>query len=258
MYRILTLGLILMFCLAARGTGPNATEEIDRHYQAISMTDKELLQSESMILTALKQLGLSEPLTWRLARTYYRLGDNATNGTAENYFHSCIEQADRAIQLNNQSARGYFFRGICRGKLGEMQGVWKSLAIITPLKEDLLAAVKFDPSVNQGGPHRALGKLYLELPALLGGSVNKSVDHLKQAVSLGPEFADNYLFLAQALYENEDYPSAKNTLMELLKITKKTDNLPKVQNIRQQAHALMEKINPWLESQPSDAQRDQN
>lgn len=258
MNRILIFGLILIFCLAAKGTGPIVTEAIDRHYQTISMTDEELLQSESMILTALEKTGLSEPLTWRLARTYYWLGSNASNGTAENYFHHCIEQADRAIHINKQSAWGYFFRGICRGKLGEMQGVWKSLAIIKPLKQDLLAALKLDPTVSQGGPHRALGKLYLELPALLGGSVGKSVDHLQKAVSLGPEFADNYLFLAEAHYENEDYRSAKNTLVELLKITQKSGNLPNVQTIRQQAQELMEKINPWLESSSSDAQRDQN
>jgi len=255
MNRILTLGLVLLFCLAAKGTGPLSTADIDRHYQTIPMTDAELLQSEAMILEALKQSGPSEPLTWRLARTYYWLG---INGTDKNYFHRCIEQADQTIQLNNQSATGYFFRGLCRGKLGEIQGIWKSLAIIKPVKQDLLAALKFDPTVSQGGPDRALGKLYLELPALLGGSVDKSVDHLKQAVSLGPEFADNYLFLAQALYEKGDYPAARNTLVELLEIAKKSETPQNLQTIRQQAQELMEKINPWLESSLSNAQRNKN
>lgn len=258
MKRILTLSLVLLFCLAARGTDLLSTEAIDRHYRAIPMTDAELLKSESLILEALKQSSPSAGLAWRLARTYLKLGETATNGTAENYFHRCIEQADRAIDLNNQSAWGYFFRGICRGKLGEIQGVWKSLTIIKPVKQDLLAALKLDPTVSQGGPDRALGKLYLELPALLGGSIGKSVDHLQKAVSLGPEFADNYLFLAEAQYENEDYRSAQNTLVELLKITQKSDNFQNIQTIRQQAQELMEKINPWLKSPSSNAQRDQN
>lgn len=258
MNRILIFGLILVFCLAAKGTGPLSTEAIDRHYQSAPMTDEELLQSEFMIKEALDKTGLSEALTWRLARTYYWLGKNASNGTAENYFHRCIEEADRAIQLNKQSARGYYFRGICNGKLGEMQGVWKSLAIIKPLKQDLLTALKFDPTVSQGGPHRALGILYLKLPRILGGSIDKSLDHLKQAVALGPEFADNYLYLAEAFYENEEYRTAKSTLADLSTITKQSENLPKIQKIRQQAQELMEKINPWLKSSSSDAQRDQN
>ena len=84
------------------------------------------------------------------------------------------------------------------------------------------------------------------------------MDHLKQAVSLGPEFADNYLFLAQALYEKGDYPAARNTLVELLEIAKKSDNPQNLQTIRQQAQELMEKINPWLESSLSNAQRNKN
>jgi tetratricopeptide (TPR) repeat protein len=256
MIRTLILGLILLFCLAARGDGPLTTEAIDRHYQSLATTDAELLKSEAMILAALKQSGPTEALTWRLARTYYRLGNRSRKKAARNYFQHCVEQSDKAIHLNPQSANGYFFRGICRGKLGELQGIWKSLAIIKPLKQDLLTAIKFDPTVDQGGPHRALGKMYLELPGILGGSVHKSVDHLRQAVSLGPEFADNYLFLAQAYYENEDYRSASDTLTKLLKITENSGDLAKVRHVRQQAQELMAEIKPWLESQSSDAQRD--
>ena len=130
--------------------------------------------------------------------------------------------------------------------------------MIKPLKQDLMKAVKFDPSVSKGGPHRALGKLYLELPGLLGGSVDKSVDHLRQAVVLGPRFADNYLFLAEALYEQENYHSAKNTLKILLKIIGESGDTSKAQKIRAEIQPLMKKIDPWIESQTSHAQRDKN
>ncbi|GJL78729.1 MAG: hypothetical protein NPINA01_17180 [Nitrospinaceae bacterium] len=258
MTRNLILSPLLIFVLAAKGIGPISIESLDRHFQSAQSTMEGLLQSESMIKEALKQSDPSEPLTWRLARTYYRLGNVSNEETAKDHFHRCIEQADQAIQLNGQSAWGYFLRGLCRGKLGEMQGIWKSLALIKPLKRDLLAAMQLDPAIDEGGPHRALGKLYLELPVLLGGSVDKSVDHLKQAVALGPEFTDNHLFLAQALYEKGDYRLAKKTLLNLLEITKKSDSLPKVQQTRQKARHLMEKINPWIEAQTLDAQRNQN
>ncbi len=130
--------------------------------------------------------------------------------------------------------------------------------MIKPLKQDLNRAVEFDPSVSEGGPHRALGKLYLELPGLLGGSVDKSVDHLRQAVALGPRFADNYLFLAEALYEQGNYRAAKMTLVDLLKIIEESDDYPSAQQIRQDVQTLMEKIDPWIESQTSHAQRDKN
>jgi tetratricopeptide (TPR) repeat protein len=254
MFRASLFSLFFIFTLSAKGMPPVLVEDIDRQYESVPKTAEDLLQTESTILKALKQSGVSEPLTWRLARTYYSLGDRSTEDVRKEYYHRCIERADQAIQLNNQSAWGFFLRGICRGKLGEMQGIWSSLSIIKPLKQDFKKAVKLDPSVSAGGPHRALGKLYLELPGLLGGSVNKSVDHLKQAVTLGPTFADNYLFLADALFEQENYQAAKITLGNLLTIVPKSDDSPKAQQIRKKVQTRMEKIDPWIESQASHAQ----
>lgn len=258
MFRVPLLSLIFMFTLSARGTAPVSVQDIDRQYESIQNTRENLLQTESMILKALEQSGVSEPLAWRLARTYFSLAKRSAESAGKEYYRHCIARADQAIQLNNQSAWGFYYRGLCRGKLGEMQGIWSSLSMIKPLKQDLKKAVKFDASVSKGGPHRALGKLYLELPGLLGGSVDKSVDHLKRAVVLGPRFADNYLFLAEALYEQGNYRAAKMTLVDLLKIIEESNDYPSAQQIRQDVRTLMEKIDPWIESQTSHAQRDKN
>jgi len=254
MLRVQIFSLIFVFTLSAKGISPVSLQDIDRQYESIQHTREDLLQTESVILSTLEQSGISEPLAWRLARTYFSLGKRSTGDVGKEYYNRCIQRADQAIQLNARSAWGFFFRGICRGKLGEMQGIWSSLSIIKPLKQDLKQAVKFDPSVSQGGPHRALGKLYLELPGLLGGSVDKSVDHLKQAIVLGPRYADNYLFLAEALYQQENYRAAKKTLRDLLTIIEESNDGSKAQQIREKVQTLMKKIDPWIESQTSHAQ----
>lgn len=258
MFRVQIFSFIFLFTLAARGIPLASLQDIDRQYESIQNTREDILQTEAMILKALEQSGASESLVWRLARTYFSLGKRSTEEAGKEYYSRCLQRADQAIQLNNQSAWGFYYRGLCRGKLGEMQGIWSSLSMIKPLKQDLMKAVQFDPSVSEGGPHRALGKLYLELPGLLGGSVDKSVDHLKQAVVLGPRFADNYLFLAEALYEGEKYRAAKKTLDDLLEIVRESGDTAKAQNIRKEVQTLMEKIDPWIESQASHAQRDKN
>jgi len=259
MFRVQIFSLILLFTLAAKGISPVTLQDIDRQYESIQNTGKDLLQTESMILEALEQSGVSEPLAWRLARTYYSLGKRSSESAGKEYYSRCLQRASQAIQLNSQSAWGFYYRGICRGKLGEMQGIWSSLSMLKPLQQDLKKAVKLDPSVSQGGPHRALGKLYLELPGLLGGSVDKSVAHLQRAVVMGPRFADNYLFLAEALYEQENYHSARNALRILLKILEKSnEDYADAQQIRKEIQTLMEKIDPWIESQTSHAQRDKN
>lgn len=253
MFRVPLFSLIFMFTLSAKGMPTISVEDIDRQYEFAQNSATDLLHTESMILNALKQSGLSESLTWRLARTYYSLGKQSSEETRKEYYHRCIERADQTIELNNKSAWGFFLRGICRGKLGEMQGIWSSLSIIKLLKQDFKKAVKLDPSVNQGGPHRALGKLYLEVPGLLGGSVDKSVDHLRQAVILGPTYADNYLFLADALFEQENYQAAKITLGNLLTIVQESGDTPKAQQIRKKIQTRMEKIDPWIEAQNAHA-----
>jgi len=257
MLRVPIFSLIFIFTLSATGISPVSLQDIDRQYESIQNTREDLLRTESLILSSLKQSGVSEPLAWRLARTYFLLGGKSKKEAGKEYYRRCIQRANQAIQLNPRSAWGFFYRGICRGKLGEMRGIWSSLSIIKPLKQDLKEAVKFDPSVSQGGPHRALGKLYLELPGLLGGSVDKSVDHLKQAVALGPRFADNYLFLAEALYQQENYRAAKSTLKDLLTIIEGEDT-EDARKTRKKVQTLMEKIDPWIKSQASHAQRDQN
>jgi len=229
-------------------------QEIDRQYESHRTTTQDLLHTESMILKTQEQAGASEALAWRLARTYYSLAGRSAKEAAKKYYNSCLEQAEQTIALDIKSAWGFYLRGLCRGKLGEMQGLWSSLAMISPLKKDFKQAVKLDPSVSQGGPHRALGKLYLELPGLLGGSVDKSVDHLKQAVVLGPKYADNYLFLADALYEQENYRTAKNTLQDLLTIIGESDEPPNAHQIRQKILLRMTKIESWIEPQNAHAQ----
>jgi tetratricopeptide (TPR) repeat protein len=250
MFRVPALSLIFMFTLSATGTDPVSLKDMDTHYESAQESKKGLLKTESMILKARDSAGTSEALAWRLARTYYSLARKSGKEAAKKYYNRCLEQAGQTIELDNNSAWGFYLRGLCRGKLGEMQGLWSSLSMIRPLKKDFQNAVKLDPSVSQGGPHRALGKLYLELPGLLGGSVDKSVDHLKQAVRLGPKFADNYLFLADALFEQENYQSAKNTLEDLLTMIADSDEPPDDHEIRKKVMLKMTEIDSWIASQP--------
>ena len=114
---------------------------------------------------------------WRQARTQYSIAKKAGK-SKNNHYGLCIFHSSRAIELQPDSAISYFYRGLCRGKQAEMKGIWASLGIIQPFTEDMKKAAELDPKVNNGGPHRALGNLYLELPYFLGGNFDKSIFHL--------------------------------------------------------------------------------
>ena len=73
---------------------------------------------------------------WRLARVHYALAKNFEKSRVHHY-DQCIMLSSQAIELKSNSAISYFYRGLCRGKKGELQGIWASLGIIDPFEEDM-------------------------------------------------------------------------------------------------------------------------
>lgn len=226
--------------------GATAPEEIDQKLQSAE-TFADLLGVETLIHQSLKS-GESSDLAWRLAKTYYMLAKEAGRAPRKKYFSLCLEQANRAIELNKQFVAGYFFKGLCLGKLGEVDGIWSSLGVIEPLKQNMETAIKLDPAFEQGGPHRALGKMYHELPALLGGSLDKSLEHLKEAVRLSPKFAENHFFLAETYSSKKEYALAQESLNTVLDLTKEAPHGQDIHSIREGARELLKKINKYLDS----------
>ena len=121
--------------------------------------------------------------------------------------------------------------------------MWASLGIIDPFKEDMEKAVSLDPTVSHAGPHRALGKLYLELPFFLGGDLGKSSFHLQEAVRLAPDYAENHFGLAQVLIKKNNSTEARETLHELMQLTDNTLN-EKLLSLRKEGIKLLEEITP--------------
>ena len=179
---------------------------------------------------------------WRQARTQYSLAKKAGESKNDHY-DLCILHSSRAIELQPDSAVSYFYRGLCRGKQGEMKGVWASLGIIDPFEEDMKKAVELDPKVNHAGPHRALGKLYLELPFFLGGDSDKSVFHLKEATRLAPDYAENHLGLAQVLVKKNNSTQARESLHKLMQLTDNTQD-EKLLSLRKEGMKLLENLAP--------------
>ena len=179
---------------------------------------------------------------WRQARTQYSLAKKAGESKNDHY-DLCILHSSRAIELQPDSAVSYFYRGLCRGKQGEMKGVWASLGMIEPFEEDMKKAVELDPKVNHAGPHRALGKLYLELPFFLGGDSNKSVFHLKEAVRLAPDYAENHLGLAEVLVKKNKPTQARESLHKLMQLTDNTQD-EKLLSLRKEGMELLENLSP--------------
>jgi tetratricopeptide (TPR) repeat protein len=146
------------------------------------------------------------------------------------------------LEIKPDSAISYFFRALCRGKQGEMQGLWSSLGIIEPFEEDMKKALELDPTIQNGGPNRALGKLYLELPFFLGGSTSQAINHLKEAVRLDPDHAENHLGLAEAYYYKNNFTAARKSLFTLLRLTDNVADYEGLLKLKTKGQELMNKM----------------
>jgi tetratricopeptide (TPR) repeat protein len=126
--------------------------------------------------------------------------------------------------------------------LGELEGIWSSLKIIEPFRENMETAAKINPAIDRGGPHRALGRLYFKLPGILGGDLKKSIDHLLKAVDYGPRYWENYYFLAESYFENRQYLLARTELQRAMEIASQPNDDPDSKTHKVEFQALMKDI----------------
>ncbi len=214
----------------------------DKQYQQ-AKTYEELEKVAKNIRTLLQAKPNQPEWEWRLARSHYSLAKHTDSENLKyHHFTQCIERSSRSLVTQPDSAIGYFYRALCRGKQGEMEGIWASLEVIEPFEMDMKQALQLDPSIQHGGPLRALGNFYLELPFFLGGNLDQSVYYLEEAVRLAPDFAENHWGLARAYYAQHNFKSAKNSLLILMRLTDKIEEGEGLFDIRTQAQALMKKL----------------
>jgi len=238
---------------AAEGAEPAALAEWDAAYRQ-NRSVQEFLDLERRMQDALKREPASEALAWRMGRVYFALGKRMTSDAdKELYFSRCMEQCEEAIRSNAGSAPGYFFKGLCLGMRGQTRGLWASLMMIEPFRETMETALRLDPSVDRGGPHRALGRLYQDLPFFLGGDLDEAIGHFREAVRLAPDYAENHLFLARALLEQGRPQEAEHTLRPLFRIVPADASDPDDREMRQSGRKLMQRISSELKQQTVDA-----
>jgi len=182
-----------------------------------------------------------------LANIYYQLAKITSSPQAtvvkNHYLEQCIESAERAIQQNSRTGTAYFLRGLCLGRQGESQGLWSSLKIISPFRENMEIAVKIAPGIDRGGPHRALGRLYYKLPGLLGGDLEESIYHLQQSIKFGPGYWENHYFLAASYFSWSRYAEAKNTLAQAMILSAQDPDQSDAPERQQNFEDLMDSIN---------------
>lgn len=238
--RITLISILLLGLAVSPAPAATSLEDIDRQYEAaVSAEEFEKIAS---LLKAEAPAARADEWAWRLARAYYRLGKLSDDVAAGRFYDLCLASAKQAIGHNPRSAPGYFFKGLCTGKKGELAGFWQSLGIIEPFKRDMETARRLDPAFDHGGPNRALAKLYLELPFFMGGDLDLSLDLIRQAVQSSPAYEENYLCLAEVYFAAGELEQARKALATLKAMAGENPADPEVAAVLEKSRQLEQKI----------------
>ena len=77
----------------------------------------------------------------------------------------------------------------------------------------------------------------------MGGDLDKAEFHLKAAIRLAPNYAENQLGLAQVFIKKNNYTEARELLHKLIQLTDNTQN-EKLLSLKKEGMELMEEISP--------------
>ena len=128
------------------------------------------------------------------------------------------------------------------GALAESFGLRQGIKYRTPVREALERVLAIDPAFLQGSADRALGRWYFKVPGMFGGDDRKSEQHLRKALAYNENSIITRVFLAETLEELDKRDEAVAQLRAALAAPVDPDWAPEDRRFKQQAEALMKKL----------------
>jgi len=180
-----------------------------------------------------------------LSEINYWLGeysDDADDKLA--FFDEGVQCGEAGVGLNENSLEANFWLAVNYGAFGQEKGIMQSLALVTPIKERAEKALELDAGYFYGGPWRVLGRLYHKAPGFpfSVGNTKKAIEYLEKAVSSGPKFYLNRLFLAEAYISNREKDKAREHLEWIRAAPLNKNHELEDEGYKREAESLLEKL----------------
>lgn len=160
---------------------------------------------------------------WKTARLVYFIGnygygEKSLLKTADGVklFDYGVSAAKIATDLKSTAVEGQYWYAVDLGSYGLAKGVMASAKGAGPGMDALKKAIAIDPSYQNYGSSRILGRYYQELPGLMGGSNKKALALLTTATDNAPQFKNNWVFLGQYYLSVDEYQKALDSCQKAL------------------------------------------
>lgn len=180
-----------------------------------------------------------------LSEINYWFGEYADDGEDKIFFfNEGVECGKEGIAIDADSTEANFWLAANYGSYGQEKGIMQSLALVKPIKETAEKVLELDETYFYGGAHRVLGRLYHKAPGfpISIGSTKKAIEHLEKAVSSGPKFFLNRIFLAEAYISNRDKAKAREHLEFIINAPLNKNHETEDEDYKRQAESLLKSL----------------
>jgi tetratricopeptide (TPR) repeat protein len=187
----------------------------DKIVAARSQNAAEYDRALAALEAALEKNKYDYDLLWRAARACFLVTEYVQDPKqVYAYGEAGRSFGERATKEQPKRVEGYYYLALDTSKMADAK---KNLRLLTPAMTAAETALKIDPTFDEAGPLRFLGKAYITAPAwpTSVGSPEKGVEMLEKAVSLAP-VPINRLFLGEAYFHEEEYGKARTALEQAL------------------------------------------
>jgi tetratricopeptide (TPR) repeat protein len=176
---------------------------------------------------------------WKVARAAYWLGGHSPRSEQRARYERGVEAARRAVELEPKRPEGHFWMAANMGALAESFGLRAGLRYRGAIKRELETVLALDPSFLRGSADRALGRWYLMVPRLFGGSRARSVEHLQKSLEYDRDSVASHFFLAETYFAMDRDEDARRELRLVLDAPLEEGFEPESREFKARARALL-------------------
>jgi tetratricopeptide (TPR) repeat protein len=179
---------------------------------------------------------------WKISKTAFYLAEFLKKGKEkENIVETGVNYAKKAVAANPKGVDGHFWLGVSYTKVGEVKGVLKSLFLISPIKKEMRKVIELDETYEGAGAFVVLGRVYSQVPGILGGSNSKARFYLEKAMNMFPKNSMGLLFLAEVYWDIDEKKLAISTLEKILQMEPDNRWIPETKQKKIDAAVLLKK-----------------
>ncbi len=236
--------MVFALLLAAMVWGQNVDSLIDRAvelYETRHLDAANLDKSASILEGIVKSGAKNARALYELSKVCFFLGDRAEEKDEKlDLFYKGRDYGEESIKLNEESPEAHFWYMVNVGRVGQTKGVLNSLVLVPTVREEIETVLELDP--KHTGALDAQAMLYYELPGLLGGNLNKSIEALNKGIALDSNYTLLYVDMAKVYIKKKDYEKARWYLNRAVQIVTPTHEADHVLDDKPEALELLAKI----------------